>query len=51
MGAQFKAHSPVETELWTVDNAKHASIMKSEHKDDYAKKILDYFDTSIKSLG
>jgi len=48
MGAKFKEHSPVETELWTVDNAKHASIMKSEHRDDYAKKILHYFDGAIK---
>jgi alpha-beta hydrolase superfamily lysophospholipase len=50
MGRKFKENSPVETELWTVDNAKHASIMKSEHRDDYAKKIIDYFNTSIKNL-
>jgi len=50
MGRKFKENSPVETELWIVDNAKHASIMKSEHRDDYAKKIIDYFDTSIKNL-
>ena len=46
MGAKFKENSPVDTELWTVDNAKHASIMKSEHRDDYTKKILDYFDSA-----
>ena len=47
MGMRFKDRSPVKTELWTVDNAKHASIMKSEHRDEYAKKILEYFESSI----
>ena len=51
MGSRFKENSPVETELWIVDNAKHASIMKSEHRDDYANKILDYFNSSVKKLG
>jgi alpha-beta hydrolase superfamily lysophospholipase len=51
MGRKFKENCPVETELWIVDNAEHASIMKSEHRDDYANKILDYFDTSIKRLA
>jgi alpha-beta hydrolase superfamily lysophospholipase len=50
MGRKFKENSPVETELWTVDNAQHASIMKSEHRDDYAKKIIEYFDNSIRNL-
>ena len=50
MGREFKENSPVETELWTVDDAKHASIMKSKHRDDYAKKIVEYFDSSIKRL-
>lgn len=49
MGEKFKKNSPVETELWTVDNAKHASIMKSEHRDDYAKKILEYFEEATKN--
>ncbi|HEY5825780.1 MAG TPA: alpha/beta hydrolase [Cyclobacteriaceae bacterium] len=50
MGRRFKENSPVETELWTVDNARHASIMKSEHRNDYQQKILDYFESSIKGL-
>lgn len=50
MGLKFKANSPVATELWTVDNASHASIMKSEHREEYARKILDYFDHSSKQL-
>jgi alpha-beta hydrolase superfamily lysophospholipase len=48
MGEKFKVNSPVETELWTIDNAKHASIMKSEHRGDYEKKILEYFERAIK---
>jgi hypothetical protein len=47
MGSRFKENSPVATELWTVDNAKHASIMKSAHKNEYSKKILDYFNTNV----
>ncbi len=43
MGKRFKTNSPVPTELWTVDNAKHAAIMKSEHKSKYERKILSYF--------
>ncbi|MBD2702880.1 alpha/beta hydrolase [Spirosoma sp. BT702] len=51
MGMRFKENSPVETELWTVETAKHAAIMKSEHKDKYMEKILDYFDSSVKQMA
>jgi alpha-beta hydrolase superfamily lysophospholipase len=47
MGKKFKENSPVATELWIVNNAKHASIMKSDYKDDYTRKILEYFESSI----
>ncbi|WP_018622166.1 alpha/beta hydrolase [Spirosoma luteum] len=50
MGMKFKEHSPVATELWMVANAQHASMMKSEHKDAYSRKILDYFDRSSQHL-
>jgi alpha-beta hydrolase superfamily lysophospholipase len=49
MGEKFKKNSPVDTELWIVDNANHASIMKSEHRDDYARKILEYFEGAIRN--
>jgi len=26
-GGRFKANSPVATEFWTVDTAKHAAVM------------------------
>ncbi|GAB3714744.1 hypothetical protein GCM10027592_54750 [Spirosoma flavus] len=51
MGRRFKENSPVKTELWVIDNAKHAAIMKSEHKDEYIKKILDYFNISVQQLA
>ncbi|HWK05870.1 MAG TPA: alpha/beta hydrolase [Puia sp.] len=47
MGERFKANSPVATELWTVDTAKHASIMKSEEKIAYQEKIVSYFNSQI----
>jgi len=42
MGERFKKNSPVSTELWTVENAKHAEIIKSKYKDDYQTKIITY---------
>src|SRR5215212_7086930 len=53
MGWRFKDRSPVSTELWVVDNAKHAAIIKSEHRAEYEKKILDYFNeqTGNKSIA
>jgi hypothetical protein len=45
MGKIFKNNSAVPTELWTVDNAKHATIMKSEHKAEYEQKIINYFNS------
>lgn len=47
MGKSFKENSPVPTELWTVKNAQHAAIMKSEHKAAYEQKIVSYFDSSL----
>ncbi|HLP38961.1 alpha/beta hydrolase [Lacibacter sp.] len=45
MGKTFKENSPVPTELWTVKNAKHATMMKSEHRAEYKKKIISYFNS------
>lgn len=45
MGKTFEKNSPVPTELWTVSNATHAAIMKSEHKEEYEKKIISYFNS------
>lgn len=44
MGARFQQNCPIPSELWVVDHAKHASIMRSEHKEEYQTKIVQYFD-------
>jgi alpha-beta hydrolase superfamily lysophospholipase len=43
MGEQFLKNCSVKSELWIVKSAKHASIMKSNQKDEYKQKILNYF--------
>jgi Serine aminopeptidase, S33 len=43
MGKIFLDNSPVATELWTVESADHAAIMKSGHRNEYEEKIIDYF--------
>ncbi len=43
MGERFLKNSPIKSELWTVTNAKHASIIKSNHSEEYKQKILNYF--------
>jgi hypothetical protein len=48
MGKIFKTNSSVPTELWTVDNAKHATIMKSDHKTEYEQKIINYFNSQTR---
>ena len=47
MGKVFLANSSVPTELWTVDNAEHAAIMKSAHRAAYEEKIISYFDSQV----
>lgn len=42
MGIRFQKNSSVPSELWTVNEAKHAEIIKSEHKTEYLKKVLSY---------
>lgn len=49
MGKRFQKNSPLPTELWTVKNAKHASIMKSEHHAEYQSKILDFFHSATRN--
>jgi predicted alpha/beta-fold hydrolase len=49
MGEKFKENSPVPSELWTVEEAKHTRIMDSKHQSAYKSKILDYFNQSLKN--
>jgi alpha/beta superfamily hydrolase len=50
MGERLKANSPIPTALWIVDEADHTGIMKSAYKEDYKKKILEYFNAAVESL-
>lgn len=43
MGERFKKNSPVPTELWLVEDAKHAEIIKSEDRKEYQAKIISFF--------
>jgi alpha-beta hydrolase superfamily lysophospholipase len=49
MGERLKANSSVPTELWTVNDAGHTLIMKSDEQEAYKQKILEYFNTAILS--
>src|SRR5687768_1663573 len=42
MGVRFKNNSNVPTELWTVENAEHAKIIKSAHRKAYEEKIQTF---------
>lgn len=47
MGERFSANASVPTELWLVDRAQHAEVMKSEHQKEYQQKIIEYFNASV----
>ncbi len=51
MGKKILANSPVPTELWVVQNANHASIMKSENKVKYEQKIIHFFNNQVGILN
>lgn len=51
MGERYQKNSPVPTELWTVEQAKHAQVMKSDHREAYRKKILAFFDENVRRLS
>lgn len=46
MGERFQKNCAAPSELWIVENAQHAQIMKSGHSEAYKRKILQYFDQS-----
>ncbi|MFV8344973.1 alpha/beta hydrolase [Flavobacterium sp. ZB4P13] len=50
MGERLHLNCNVQSELWTIEKAKHAMIMKSEFKEVYQEKIIAYFDQSINEL-
>ncbi|MDX2246208.1 MAG: alpha/beta hydrolase [Bacteroidia bacterium] len=50
MGERFQKNCAVPSELWSVADAKHAMIMKSNHREEYTQKILEYFKTSSRDI-
>lgn len=44
MGERYVQNCPIPSELWTVEDAKHAMIMKSDHHEAYRQKLIAYFD-------
>jgi hypothetical protein len=43
MGKIFQDNSAVASELWTVESANHAAIMKSGYRAEYEAKMIDFF--------
>ena len=50
MGKGYQKNAPVPAELWVVEQAEHAQIMKSEYRTAYQEKILSFFDRSVRTL-
>jgi len=51
MGKRFLQNTIVPANLFTVKNAEHAQIMKSEHREEYQNKILHYFNEAVEAAG
>lgn len=47
MGKRYLANSPVPADLWVMEKAGHAEAMASPQKEDYQKRLLDYFNDSV----
>lgn len=48
MGERFRDSSNVPAELWTVQNAEHAKIIKSPHQEAYRGKIKAFIEDCLK---
>ena len=51
MGERYHQTSPVPSELWKVEEADHAAIMKSPHREAYKSKIVDYFNECVTKVS
>jgi fermentation-respiration switch protein FrsA (DUF1100 family) len=47
MGKRFRNKSNKPAELWTVRNAEHAKIIKSNHKAEYEEKLVAFIDRCL----
>ena len=48
MGERFQKNCNVSSELWKVETAEHAQIIKSSHRKEYEEKILNYFEEATR---
>jgi predicted alpha/beta-fold hydrolase len=51
MGKRFLEKSNVPAELWVVENAEHAKVMRSAYKEAYQQKLLAFVERSIEVVG
>lgn len=49
MGKRYLAKSPIASELWSVDSAKHAEIVRSKNREAYVMKILSFYDAALRT--
>lgn len=47
MGQRFQQRSNVPTELWTVEDAEHAKIIKSSYRAEYQDKLRNFISSSL----
>ena len=47
MGERFQKNCPIKSELWAIEKAKHAMVMKSDFSETYKQKIIQYFNDQI----
>lgn len=50
-GKLFCKAIPIDSEVYTISNAKHAQIPKSSSRDLYFNKIISFFDSQIKNTS
>lgn len=50
MGEEFRKNSPIPTELFVVQKARHAEIMKSHDRESYRHKIINFYNEEIHKM-
>jgi hypothetical protein len=47
MDERFNNNCSVPSELWIINNALHAKVIESEHRDAYVNKMLKFYEESM----
>jgi hypothetical protein len=50
MGRRFQQNSNVPAELWLVENAEHAKIIKSPHRNEYQDKLRNFISVCLQNF-